>query len=124
MAKAATVTCWGTGTALREFLHVDDLARACIFLMQNYSPDSELGFINVGYGSDVSIKTLAETVRRIVGFEGAIVWDTTKPDGTPRKLMDSSRLLALGWKPQIDLETGIRLAYEDFLKKFPPQKKG
>jgi len=103
---------------------VDDLARACIFLMQNYSPNSESGFINVGYGSDISIKQLAERVRSIVGFEGEIVWDTSRPDGTPRKLMDTSRLLALGWKPQIDLETGIRLAYEDFLKKFPSPKSG
>ena len=122
VANAGTVTCWGTGAALREFLYVDDLARACIFLMQNYRSDSELGFINVGYGSDISIKQLAEKVRLTVGFEGDISWDTSKPDGTPRKLMDTSRLLALGWKPQIDLETGIRLAYEDFLKKFPPAK--
>jgi len=122
VAKKGTVTCWGTGTALREFLYVDDLARACIFLMQSYSPDFEPGFINVGYGSDISIKQLAERVRLTVGFEGEIVWDTSKPDGTPRKLMDSSRLLALGWKPQINLETGIRLAYEDFLRKFPPPK--
>jgi GDP-L-fucose synthase len=124
VAEARTVSCWGTGAALREFLYVDDLARACIFLMQNYNPDPALGFINIGYGSDISIKQLAETVRRIVGFNGEIVWDTSKPDGTPRKWMDTSRLLALGWKPQIDLETGIRLAYEDFLKKFPSQKPG
>ena len=116
LASAGTVTCWGTGAALREFLYADDLARACVFLMQNYAPDSESGFINVGYGSDVSIKLLAEMVRQIVGFSGEIVWDTSKPDGTPRKLMDNSRLLALGWKPQIDLESGLRLAYEDFLK--------
>ena len=122
VANAGTVTCWGTGAALREFLYVDDLARACVFLMQNYSSDSELGFINVGYGSDISIKQLAERVRQIVGFKGEIAWDPSKPDGTPRKLMDTSRLLALGWKPEIDLETGIRLAYEDFHKKFPPTK--
>lgn len=109
------VVCWGTGAPLREFLHADDLARACLFLMQHYSEEQ---FINVGCGSDVSIRELAETVRRLVGFTGKIVWDTTKPDGTPRKLMDSSRLFALGWKPQVDLETGIRLAYEDFLKRF------
>ena len=122
VAKAATVICWGTGAALREFLYVDDLARASIFLMQNYSSDSESGFINVGYGSEISIKQLAERVRLIVGFNGEIVWDTSKPDGTPRKLMDNSRLLALGWKPLIDLETGLRLVYEDFLKKFAPPK--
>jgi GDP-L-fucose synthase len=109
------VVCWGTGTPRREFLHADDLARACLFLMQHYSEEQ---FINVGCGSDVSIRDLAETVQRIVGFKGRIVWDTAKPDGTPRKLMDSSRLFALGWKPQVDLETGIRLAYDDFLKRF------
>lgn len=108
---AASVTCWGTGSPLREFLHADDLARACVFLMQHYGEEQ---FINVGYGSDVSIRNLAARVKRIVGFKGDIVWDTTKPDGTPRKLMDSSRLFALGWRPQVDLETGIRLAYEDF----------
>lgn len=111
---APTVTCWGTGAPLREFLHSDDLARACVFLMRHYSEEQ---FINVGFGSDVTIRELAEIVRRIVGFKGEIVWDTSKPDGTPRKLMDSSRLFALGWKPQIDLEAGIRLAYEDFLSK-------
>ena len=119
-ANAATVTCWGTGTPWREFLYADDLARACVFLMQNYSPDPELGFINVGYGSDVTVKQLAELIRQIVRFKGQIQWDTSKPDGTPRKLLDSSRLLAMGWKPQIDLETGIRLAYEDFLKRYSP----
>jgi GDP-L-fucose synthase len=115
VAKQPTVTCWGTGTPLREFLYVDDLARACVFLMQNYSDEQ---FINVGYGSDISIRELAETVKRIVGFDGGIIWDRSKPDGTPRKLMDSSRLLGLGWKPQIDMETGIPLAYEDFLTRF------
>ena len=115
VAKAPRVVCWGTGKPLREFLYADDLARACIFLMQHYSDEQ---FINVGYGSDVSIKELAEMIKGIVGFKGEIEWDTSKPDGTPRKLMDSSRLFALGWKPQIDLEAGIRLAYEDFLKRF------
>ncbi len=112
-ADAASVTCWGTGVPLREFLHADDLARACIFLMNNYSEEQ---FINVGYGSDVSIQELAEMVRDSVGFRGRIVWDTSKPDGTPRKLLDSSRIQALGWRPQIDLKTGIRLACEDFLR--------
>jgi GDP-L-fucose synthase len=113
ISGAASVTCWGTGTPRREFLFADDLAAACIFLMQNYSEEQ---FINIGFGSDLDIKTLAETVQRIVGFKGEIDWDKTKPDGTPRKWMDSSRLFALGWKPGIDLETGIRLAYEDYLK--------
>ncbi|PYL01143.1 MAG: GDP-fucose synthetase [Verrucomicrobia bacterium] len=113
---APVAVCWGTGLPLREFLYADDLARACVFLMQYYS---EQQFINVGYGSDITIQELAELVRRIVGFAGGIVWDKSRPDGTPRKWMDSSRLFAMGWKPQIDLETGIRLAYEDFLKRFP-----
>ena len=116
-AKAAgipSVTCWGTGTPLREFLYADDLARACVFLMEHYSEEQ---FINVGSATEITIRELAETIRRIVGYDGEIVWDTTRPDGTPRKLMDSSRLFALGWKPQVDLETGIRLAYEDFLKR-------
>ena len=112
---ARTVSCWGTGTPLREFLYADDLARACVFLLENYSEEQ---FINVGFGSDVSIKELAETIQRIIGFTGEIVWDTSKPNGTPRKLMDSSRLFALGWRPQIGLEQGIRLAYGDFLKRF------
>jgi len=114
-AQAPSVTCWGTGSPLREFLYADDLARACVFLMEHYSEEQ---FINVGYGTDVSVRDLAQTVKRLVGFEGEILWDTSKPDGTPRKLMDSSRLFALGCKPQVDLETGIRLAYEDFLKRF------
>jgi GDP-L-fucose synthase len=114
-ARAPKVTCWGTGAPLREFLYADDLARACLFLLENYSEEQ---FINVGCGSDVSVRELTETVKRIVGFAGDIVWDTSKPDGMPRKLMDSSRLAALGWRPQVDLETGIRLAYEDFLKRF------
>jgi GDP-L-fucose synthase len=112
--EAADVTCWGTGKPLREFLHANDLAAACVFLMQRYSEEQ---FINVGYGSDISVRDLAELIRRTVGFKGEILWDTSKPDGTPRKLMDSSRLFALGWKPRIDLETGIRLAYEDFVKR-------
>jgi len=112
------VVCWGTGAPLREFLHADDLARACVFLMENYSDEQ---FINVGCGSDLSIRELAETVKHIIGFTGNIVWDSTKPDGTPKKLMDSSRLFALGWKPQVDLEQGIRFAYEDFLKRFGKQ---
>ncbi len=113
IAGAKTVTCWGSGAPLREFLYVDDLAAACVFLMRRYSDEQ---IINVGSGSELTIKALAEQVRRIVGFAGEIVWDTTKPDGTPRKLMDSARIFALGWKPGIDLETGIRRAYDDFLR--------
>lgn len=112
----AAVTCWGTGSPLREFLYADDLGRACVFLMEHYSDDQ---FINVGSGRDLPIRELAELVKRIVGFTGEIDWDTSKPDGTPRKLMDNSRLFQLGWKPEIDLETGIRLAYEDYRRRFP-----
>lgn len=108
------VVIWGTGTPLREFLHVDDLADACLFLMKNYDEEQ---FLNVGVGEDISIKDLALLVKRIVGFEGEIKLDTTKPDGTPRKLMDVSRLHSLGWKHKIGLEEGIRMVYEEVLFK-------
>lgn len=114
-----TVTCWGSGAPMREFLFSDDLARAAVFLMEKYDEEN---FINVGYGSEISVRDLANLVKRIVGFEGQIVWDKSKPDGTPRKLLDSSRLFALGWKPEIDLETGIRLAYTDFRQRHLPCK--
>jgi GDP-L-fucose synthase len=106
------VECWGTGTPMREFLHADDMAAACVFLMENYN---ESQFLNIGTGSDLSIKDLAELVAKIVGYEGNIIWNTEKPDGTPRKLMDSSRLHALGWSHKIELEEGIATAYADFL---------
>lgn len=106
------VVIWGTGTPRREFLHVDDLASAAVFLMQNYD---EAGIVNVGTGEDVTITELAELVARIVGFEGKLVFDTSKPDGTPRKLLDVSRLRALGWCHSIPLEEGIRSTYEWFL---------
>lgn len=109
------VVCWGTGTPFREFLYSDDLASACVFLLKHYSEEQ---FINVGSGSEVSIRELAELVGRVTGFSGKIVWDSSKPDGTPRKLMDRSRLFALGWRPQVKLEDGLRLAYADFLKRF------
>ena len=115
LSGSDSVTCWGSGNPRREFLYADDLGRACVFLMQHYDEEQ---FINVGSGSDVTIRELAETIQRIVAFSGKIIWDTSKPDGTPRKWMDSSRLLALGWKPQVDFETGIALAYEDFKKRF------
>lgn len=102
------VTLWGTGTAMREFLHADDLARACVFLMETYdSPE----IVNIGTGEDVSIRALAETVSEIVGYTGELVWDTSKPDGTPRKRLDVSRLHALGWHHAIRLEDGIRDVY-------------
>jgi len=108
MNAAQEVEIWGTGTPMREFLHVDDMADACYFLLQNYN---EQQFVNVGYGSDISIKDLANLIKKIVGFEGKMIFNSEKPDGTPRKLMDSSRLNALGWKPSIDLESGIRSVY-------------
>ena len=108
------VELWGTGSPLREFLHADDLADACYFLMQNYS---EPGFLNVGVGSDVTIKELAELIQKTVGYVGEVHWNTDKPDGTPRKLMDVSKLHALGWKHKTDLTEGIRITYQDFLQK-------
>ncbi len=108
----ASMTLWGTGAPMREFLHADDLAEACVYLMETYS-DAEL--VNIGTGIDVTIKELAETVKKIVGFEGSIQWDTSRPDGTPRKLMDVSKLHSLGWKHKIELKDGIALAYQDFL---------
>ncbi len=110
---AKEVSVWGSGTPRREFLHVDDLADACFFLLENYdSPE----IVNIGCGEDVSIKELAETVCEVLGFEGSLVFDTSKPDGTPRKLMNIGRLLALGWKPRVNLKEGIRDAHEWFLK--------
>lgn len=106
------VTCWGTGTPLREFLYVDDLAEACVYLMNNYSGNET---VNLGSGKEVSIKELTELVAKVVGYEGTIKWDTTKPDGTPRKLLDVSKLESLGWKYHTELEEGIALAYDDFL---------
>jgi GDP-L-fucose synthase len=111
IARASSVNCWGTGSPLREFLHVDDLAEACCFLMENYN---DARIINAGSGQEISIHDLAELVKQVVGYSGQIFWDHSKPDGTPRKLMDSSRLFTLGWKPKIDLETGIRREYENF----------
>jgi len=115
VARAPTVTCWGTGSPFREFLYADDLARACVFLLEHYSEEQ---FINVGYGSEVTVRELTEIIQRVVGYAGQVIWDPTKPDGMPRKLMDSSRLFALGWRPQVDLEAGTRLAYQDFLQRF------
>lgn len=106
----ATSTIWGTGSPRREFLHVDDLASACLFLMENYN---ESGLVNIGIGDDISIFDLAVLVKKIVGFEGAIMTDVTKPDGTPRKLMDVSKLNGLGWKAKITLEDGIQKVYEE-----------
>jgi len=105
------VVCWGTGSPLREFLYVDDLADACLFLMNNY--DGSL-HINVGYGSDLSIREAVYLVKDVVGYEGEVVWDTAKPDGTPRKLMDSSRICSMGWKPKTNLKDGLEKTYSWF----------
>ncbi|MES2278364.1 MAG: GDP-L-fucose synthase [Bacteroidota bacterium] len=111
---APDVTIWGTGTPMREFLFADDLAEACYYLMQNYD---EEGLVNIGTGEDITIKDLAYLVKKVIGYEGEINFDTSKPDGTPRKLMDVSKLHSKGWKHTIELEDGIKLAYHDFLSK-------
>lgn len=113
--NTGVVKLWGSGKPMREFLHADDLAEACVFLMENYN-ESEL--VNIGTGVDVTIRELAETIGEVVGFEGTIEWDSTKPDGTPRKLMDVSKLHSLGWKHKTNLKEGIELTYQDFLKNY------
>jgi len=110
-----TVTIWGTGTPRREFMHVDDLADACFFLLQNYN---EVGILNIGWGEDVSIKEIAELIAAEVGYKGSLVFDTTKPDGTPRKLMDTTKINNLGWKPSITLKEGIRRTIAEVADKF------
>jgi GDP-L-fucose synthase len=107
------VEVWGSGKPFREFLHVDDLAEACFFLMQNYNEPS---FVNIGFGDDITIKDLAEMIRDIVGFQGEIIFNSSRPDGTMKKLMDSTRMLSLGWKPKISLKDGLARTYENFLK--------
>ena len=111
-AGLASVTCWGDGSPLREFLYVDDLANLCVFLMNHYSGDET---VNAGTGKELTIKELTEKVAQVVGYQGEIKWDTTKPNGTPRKLLDVSKAKSLGWEAQTSLDEGIRLAYEDFL---------
>ena len=111
ISGASSVVLWGSGSPRREFLHVDDLAAACIFLLERYDDEIPL---NIGCGQDITIRELAETIARITGFQGALEWDTTKPDGTPQKLLDTSRINDLGWKPMISLEHGIRNTYEWF----------
>ncbi len=113
LTGASKVVCWGTGSPRREFLFADDLARACVFLMENYSQEP---LINVGAGEDMEIRELVEVVRKVVDYSGEVVWDTAKPDGTPRKLLDSSRILEMGWRPSVELEHGVRLAYQDYLR--------
>jgi GDP-L-fucose synthase len=116
MQGNSSVTLWGTGSPKREFLNSNDLGRACLFLLENYDGDVA---INVGVGEDISIKDLAEMIQGIVDFQGEISWDKTKPDGTPRKLLDASRIAALGWKPEVNLEAGIRSTYEWYLENNP-----
>lgn len=111
------VVIWGTGNPLREFLYSDDLARACVYLMENYDVTGHPrggDIVNIGSGIEVSIKTLAETVKKVVGYEGKLSFDTSKPDGTPRKLLDVSKLHKMGWRHEIELEIGLKRAYEDF----------
>jgi GDP-L-fucose synthase len=111
------ITLWGSGSPLREFLHVDDMADASVFLLLNYdAPDSTPSHVNAGYGEDISIKDLAEIVKNTVGYTGKIIWDASKPDGTPKKLMDSSKLLNLGWKPAISLEKGVNMVVRNYIK--------
>lgn len=112
---APTVTVWGSGTPLREFLNVDDLAGACLYLMDHYEGNE---FFNVGSGQEISILKLAELIKHVVGYQGEIIMDAAKPDGTPRKVTDISRILETGWRPAIDLETGIRRTYEWFCEKY------
>ena len=111
--NASEVLVWGSGTPKREFLYADDLAEACVFLMENYNEEE---LINIGTGEDLSIKELATIIKEIVEFNGLLIFDTTKPDGTPRKLMDVTKLHKRGWKHKIELKDGIKLAYQDFLK--------
>lgn len=127
--EAVRLACWGSGAPLREFLYSDDLAEACVFMLENVDY-KDMAFvdktgtvqshINVGSGKEISIRQLAETVKDVVGYDGVIDWDTAKPDGTPRKLMDSSRLQSMGWTPKVDLREGIARAYQDFIRRTAP----
>ncbi|MBW0434101.1 GDP-L-fucose synthase [Leptospira yasudae] len=120
MQNLPEVVVWGTGKPLREFLYSDDMARACVFLMKNYDVDGDPKggeHVNVGSGIEVSIRELAETVKDVVGYQGLLTFDLTKPDGTPRKLLDVSKLHKMGWKHQVELREGIRLAFEDFVER-------
>jgi GDP-L-fucose synthase len=114
-SSATNVTCWGTGTPRREFLHVDDLGDACVFALESWRPGlDELSYLNVGTGIDLSIKELAYLVAKTVGYEGAIQWDSSKPDGTPKKQLDVSRLVVMGWRSVITLAEGLTKAYASF----------
>lgn len=117
--KKETVTLWGTGNVFREFLYVDDMADACVYLMETYN-DSHI--VNIGTGKDITIRELAEIIKKTIGFKGTIRWDTSKPDGTPRKLLDVSRLFSLGWKPHMNFEKGIKKTYEWYLERYDHSK--
>jgi GDP-L-fucose synthase len=110
---------WGDGTPLREFLYVDDLADACLFLMESFVPDEKSMFLNVGCGDEISIRDVAQRVAKIVGYEGEILWDTSKPNGTPRKVLDVGALSRLGWRPEISLNEGLRRTYDWYCEQSP-----
>ena len=126
------VTCWGTGNPLREFLHVDDLALACLYVLENWNPSSKkapkdkfgksLNHLNIGSGKEISIKNLANLVAKLVNYKGQILWDNTKPDGTPRKILNINRIKSLGWEPEISLEEGICQAVRDYRDNYQNQK--
>jgi GDP-L-fucose synthase len=122
-AQAPSVTCWGTGTPLREFLHVDDLGEACVFALEHWQPGlDQLQFLNVGTGVDLSIRELAEAVAAATGFQGEICWDASKPDGTPKKQLDVSRLAALGWRARIPLAEGLASTVSEFRQQLTQQR--
>jgi GDP-L-fucose synthase len=118
--RTPEVIAWGSGQPLREFMYSDDLADALVFCMEKYE---DVEHLNVGSGQEISIRDLTSLIQRIVGYGGEVVWDSSKPDGTPRKMMDSSRLQHMGWKPQFSLEQGIRLAYQDFINRHDQARK-
>lgn len=115
-----TVECWGTGTPLREFLYVDDMADACVYLLENYNGEEH---VNIGTGEEISIKQLAETIKKVVGYKGEIIWNTSMPDGTPRKLTNVNKIHNLGWKHKVELENGIKIAFDWFVENYENSKK-
>lgn len=112
--KLDEVVCWGDGSARREFMNADDVVDASLFLMNNYSSDE---IINIGYGEDYTIKEVVEIIRNVVGYDGKIVWDTTKPNGTPKRLLDTSKIFNMGWRPKVDLQNGLKEAYDWYIHK-------
>ena len=114
--NSPTVTCWGTGSPRREFLYVDEMADACVFLMKNYNSNE---IINIGFGEDFTIKEISETISDIVGYQGKIIWDTSKPDGTPNRLLSCNKLFNMGWKPKTTLKDGLERSYNWFTSQNP-----